>query len=235
MKNRDFIPGTIPGLVQWSNVFTFGVAAVPGPLGIGAPLVTALVTAQSDMASKVGLGTDPATRTAVSIDGMHTSIAIFKTLARKVAKLIHAQPDITNGQLAALGLTVPRGRAPVHAPTSHPGAEVVNRWASSVEVQFLNTAAANQRQKPRGCTGLNVYVAVGQLPADTSGWTFAGFFSRTRATIPFDPTLAAGTKVFICANWQTGRGETSPACSPIETTIDGTGMQMTSQGMKIAA
>jgi hypothetical protein len=45
--------------------------------------------------------------------------------------------------------------------------------------------------------------------------------SRAIFLVNFDEDLAVGTKVFVCCNWITARGLTSPACAPIPLLIGG--------------
>ena len=235
--SRSYLPASIAGLVQWAGVFTPGVAAGAAGLGVGPAVVAALQALHADMAAKVAAGTAAATRTSVSIAAMHVAVARYRALARRVSRIVHGQPGVTAGQLAALGLNVPRPRARIVAPTHPPAMTVRRRWAWNVDVQFsAGGPAVAGGSRPHGCVGLNVYVAVGQIPGDVQGWTNVGFFSRTRVTIPFDPALPPGTRVYIRANWQTRRGATSPACEPVEALIDGVGQQMTAGAtMKVAA
>ena len=59
--------------------------------------------------------------------------------------------------------------------------------------------------------------------------------SRTTASIAFDAQLPPGTVVYIAADWQTAKGQTSPACRPVRTTIDGGSMLMIARPAKLAA
>lgn len=232
---QDIFPGTIPGLVQWGGTYAAGVAAAPALIGVPPTKATELTASFSNMTLAVGRGTDPATRTAVTISDMRAAIASFKTLARQVAKLVRAHPGITPAQLQAIGLRPAKVRQPIHAPAVPPLTTIVKRYGWVVEAECTDQTSGRRRAWPYGVESINVYTAVGQIPATTAGWKNEGNVGKNRFAVQFDPSLPPGTKVYICANWQISKGETSPACEPLETTIDGVGQQITPNTLKIAA
>ena len=59
-------------------------------------------------------------------------------------------------------------------------------------------------------------------------WTFQGSAGRVeKIDIGFPNTLAAGTKVWLCAFWFNRRKQSGNACDPISANLPGGGVSMT--------
>jgi len=161
-------------------------------------------------------------------------VAMLPTL-REYYGRVRVSLSVADADKALLGMNVRRAGSTIHAPTTPPTCSVIRRWGGNVLVQFSDPTSASKRRKPNGAVGLVIYTAVAHVPETLAGWTRRGMVGATRVTIAFDPTLPPGTKVFVRACWQTQTGKTSPAGEPTEAIIDGVGMQMTPETLKMAA
>jgi len=71
--------------------------------------------------------------------------------------------------------------------------------------------------------GASIFSFVGPTPpTEISDWKFEGSAGRvTKIDVTFPSTLAAGTKVWLCAFWFNGSKQSGAACDPICTNLPG--------------
>jgi hypothetical protein len=165
---------------------------------------------------------DGSTRTPAKVQLMHDTRATLKATLRMIARIIQANPAVTNEQRVELGLPVRQDPSPIDAPPDAPVAEIaeMNGWTSKVKTR--PAGSEGRSTKAAGAIQLQIYSYVGATPpGNVNDWKYEGVSSRAIFLVKFDEALAVGTKVFVTCNWITARGLTSPACTPIPLLIGG--------------
>jgi hypothetical protein len=165
---------------------------------------------------------DPETRTPGKVQLMHDTRATLKSNLRMIAGIIQKNPAVTNEQRVDLGLPVYAERSPISAPPDAPVAEVaeMNGWTAKIKTR--PAGSEGRSTFAAGAIQLAIYSYVGATPpGNVNAYKYEGVSSRAIFEVNFDPDLAVGTKVFVCCCWQTARGLTSPACTPIPLLIGG--------------
>jgi hypothetical protein len=142
--------------------------------------------------------------------------------ARELARIINAFPGITNAQRIDLGLTPREGTiSPLNPPAECPSLRVVSAIGRILKFK-LQGQDTSRRGKPEGVAGATLFSFVGdEAPADIGQWKFEGSITRTEFDIEFPPTVAAGSKVYLCAFWFSPRSQSGPACEPVAAYIAG--------------
>jgi hypothetical protein len=78
---------------------------------------------------------------------------------RGIVRKIQANPDVTDEQRAALGITVPKAKTPPPPPTTRPLAEVENVEGLQHILRFSDSASG-KHQKPEGVKGAEIYMKI---------------------------------------------------------------------------
>jgi hypothetical protein len=92
----------------------------------------------------------------------------------------------------------------------------------TVKIKLHDSASGSKRGKPAGVSGASVFSYAGATaPADISAWKFEGNTSKTAVEVAFPNTTAAGATVWLTAFWFNPRKQSGPACSPVNTNLQG--------------
>jgi hypothetical protein len=222
MAQRDFLPSKDADLLAWAQAFSSKITATPVAFGLVAAQATAFAALLTTFSADLAVATDPATRTRAAISAKNASRAPLKAEARELARIINAFPSITNEQRIELGLTPRDGTiSPINPPTECPSLRVVSAIGRILKIK-LQGQDTSRRGKPEGVAGATLFSFVGdEAPADIGQWKFEGSITRTEFDIEFPPTVAAGSKVYLCAFWFSPRSQSGPACEPVAAYIAG--------------
>jgi hypothetical protein len=141
-----------------------------------------------------------------------------------LSKIIQGHSTVTAAQKVDLGLNVPAPHTPIGAPTTPPVLEVRERLGTWMRI-LLHDGSGTSRAMPDGVQGARVYSFIGpSAPVDINAWVLEGQTTRAFVDLQFPPTAVAGTVVWLTAQYYNPRGETGPACSPVQTVIAGGAM-----------
>jgi hypothetical protein len=174
---------------------------------------------QSAFASALAAATDPATRGGSTILAKNTAKKSLIAYSRELARIIQANPAVTNQQRYDLGLHVRKTPAPVPAPTEAPQIDLVSMVGHRMTIR-LHNGTATRRGKPAGVSGASIVAYVGQTPpAALTDWTFCTNTGRSKASLDFDSALAPGTKVWVTAVWFNPSKEAGPMATPVSSSI----------------
>jgi hypothetical protein len=117
--------------------------------------------------------------------------------------------------------------SPIPPPADAPGLDILSVSGWTVKIKLHDTASSAKRGKPPGVTGASIFSFVGaEAPADIGSWQFEGNTGKTKGTVTFPNTLAAGAQVWITAFWFNGRKQSGPACAPVPTNLQGGGVSL---------
>lgn len=207
----DVIPARDEQLREFAIAFGFAFANPPfATLG---PEPTDLQDAADDFASKLATASAAATRTSVTIAAKNTSRATLVTLLRnaiRYASTAFRFGQVTEAQLATLGLRPPDPPSPINAPTDAPLVDVVSVSPDVVRMrvnQVVNGEAVTLRRFPYGVVGVEW-----RLVSSAA----SKVLSLNRVNAVVDTTdFADGAIVTATARYYTRRGLLGPVSAPI--------------------
>ena len=225
MANRDFLPTRESQLVTWSNNFNALVQLNAVSYGLSIPQSMTLDGYHSIFVTAYQTANDPATRSPSAIIAKKTAMANLVSYIRQLARILQANPALTNQQKSDLGLTVrDADPTPINPPADAPMLDVVSVVGRMVKIRLHDAANPTRRGRPDGVIGASVYSFVGATPpAELSAWAFVGNTSRTGHDVQFDAQVPAGAVVWLCACWFNAKSQSGPACAPISTNLPGGG------------
>jgi hypothetical protein len=134
--------------------------------------------------------------------------------------IIKANPAITDGQLALLGLTVDDPTpTPVPAPVTSPILTIVAATPLQHTLRFADQATPDSRAKPFGAKFLEVHVTVAAAPAvDPDASPFHGDFTRQPVAIDYDAG-DVGKSATVFGRWKTATGLVGPWSLGVSMTV----------------
>jgi hypothetical protein len=220
---RDFIPSREADIVTWSVNFNTKITATPTAYGLTAAQASAYAAKHTTFVAAHQTARDPDTRSPAAIVGKDVAKTALVAEARKLARIVQAEPSVTPQQKAELGLTVRDVEpTPVPPPSSPPDLDLVSAVVRTVRLRLEHSGSTSRRGKPYGVAGAAVYSFVGaEPPSKLADWKFEGNTTRTVVQVLFDPEVAPGAKVWITACWFNPRMQNGPASSPLSTHIPG--------------
>ncbi len=212
-----FLPRTDAGLLSWSANFLARIQLDPTVYGLTADDAADYALLQAQYDQKLSAATDPLTRGGSTILAKNIARDFLAAESRKLARIIQANPAVTNQQKYDLALNVRAARTPIPPPAEVPVLDLMSVSGRTVEIR-LHNGTSTRRGKPAGVAGANLFSFVGETPpADLKAWTFQQGDSRTKATITFDNSVAPGSRVWLCARWFNAKLQPGPTCAPVGT------------------
>ena len=213
-------------MLAWSLNFSTLISAAPIPVGLTAAQATAYAGLHA-LFSTAMAGVDPGVRTSASVAAKNSARNNLKISARLLAKLVEGTATVSNAQKITLGLNVRAVPTPSPIPPTAPALEVISASGVTVKIRLHDSASGSRRGKPVSVSGASVFSFTGALaPADIGAWKFEGNTGRTRLTLTFPTSLAAGTKVWFAAFWFNGSKQSGPLCAPVGTNLPGGSVSM---------
>jgi len=166
---------------------------------------------------------DNNTRTPSAIVTKNNAKIALLADARELAAIIRANPNVTDTQKSNLGLHVPNPEpSPVPVPEFPPVLNVERTFGRTVRIRLRDMENPDRRGKPDGVIGATVLYYVGAtVPDDVTAWSFYCNEGRTLIDVTIPTSVAEGSKIWITAFWFNTRKESSPAATPIYTTVIG--------------
>lgn len=159
----------------------------------------------------------PATRTRVTVLAKNEARKNMVELARQLADYIIGNMDVTNAQLAELGLDPRTSRTPAPVPETAPDIDILSVVGRVIKIR-IHDASVGKRGKPKYVKGATVFVHYGPTPPeDVSSWTFAGSITRNVFEWTVPGTVAPGSQVWITAFWFNNKSQAGPAALPVST------------------
>jgi hypothetical protein len=220
MAGTNYLPAKDAALLAWSTNFSGLITATPTVFGLTAPQATAYAALNTAYATALA-AVDPGIRNKATVATKNAARASLKASARMLARIIEANPTITNAQKLTLGLTVRAVPTPIPAPSTAPMLDIISVIGRSVKVR-LHGALGDRRGKPAGVALAFVYSFVGTTPpTDLTMFKFEGSSTRTTFDILFPTTVAGGSQVWLYACWANPRTQSGPACAPVTAYLQG--------------
>ncbi len=217
---QSYFPSTDAGLLAWAQNLSQRLSVDPEAFGVGELVAAQLADLVARYDEAYRLANMPNTRITSRTVQKNESRDALKHAARRIVSIVRGQADVTDAQRIELGMSVPapRRRAiprPEHAPTLY----VTSVAGRTVHLRLADSQLIAGSAKPPGARAALIFVASGEHPPDggISAWRFHSSTGRLKCDVTFPPSLAPGTKVWVCAAWVNNRNQPGPACSPVGT------------------
>ena len=222
---NSFFPNTDSALLSWAQHFSSMITATPIPYGITAAEATALASLVTSYQTAL-VACEPTVRNKAATAAKNSARAALKISAKQLASIVEGQASVSDAQKIALGLTVRVTPSPVPAPSNPPELDIVSVTGRTVKVRVHNNVKM-KRARPLGVTGNTLFSFVGAIaPGDLGAWTFQGNSSKTVLEVVFPEATPAGSSVWLLAFWYNGKGQSGPACAPVNTYLSGGSVSM---------
>lgn len=204
-SRKDWIPGDIPGFVEFQGIFVSGVAAGAAGWGISAAKVTTLQGQQTIYLGLYATASNPATRTKGSVQAHKDGLKVFKKQIRSfVSENLRGNPLVTNQNRIDLKIPVPDdNRTPRAAITTVP--DIILHAIGEARVQF-ELRVENDSNKPSmhpDCDVADVRAAIGNYPAPPNIEMATDLFVSTKARFIKTADLQQmGQTAYVWVRWK---------------------------------
>jgi len=218
---HDFLPAREGELLHWARNYRDEIALDPVSLSI-TPGQSAHYGVLFDL-FEVGYAnaSNPSTNSKSIIIAKNEAKAALKANARLLARIIRANPAVTNEQRSRLGLTVPDPNlVPIARPAQAPVLTVLPSTGRVVRIRLRDPAEPNRLGKPAGIAGAAVMSYTARSPEETSPpiemskWSYHGNATRRTFNVNLGADVPTGARVWIAAMWYSTRGKFGPASTP---------------------
>jgi len=215
---HDFIPAREGELLPWARNYRDAIVLDPVSFGLDSGQAAHLSDLFDVFAARFTEASSPATNSKSTIVAKNEAKAALKANARMLARIIRANPAITNEQRARLGLTVPvENLVPIARPGHAPVLTVLPSTGRVVRIRLRDKASPDRLGKPPGVAGAAVMTYTARSPEETSpptdlsNWSYHGNATRRTFDVNLGSDVPAGAKVWITAAWYSTRGKFGPA------------------------
>lgn len=220
----DYIPARDTDFEAWAVNFGSYATTNFAALNMTSPEATAADNQAIAFTAALLLSTDPATRSAVTVEAKNQARIEALAVIRPLATRVSADPNVLSADKIALGVTV-RTLVPTPIPAPVVSPIVILRNAQPFR-QTLDYSYAGQigKAKPFGSIGLEVYRVVGLAPAvDPEQAKFVGQVTKS----PFVQNFVAsevGKVVTYFTRYNTrsgpaGQSQVGPWSAPLSVTV----------------
>jgi hypothetical protein len=212
------IPQSDRVLPGFSQNLTTKVQAKTDHYGVSEGLAAQLQVDADSYIQALAVADNPATRTRMAISEKNLSKKNLIFTCREVARVIQANPDVTNVIRLDLGLPVHKTPAPIPAPAEAPVLDVlsVNGWTIRLRLH-----SESERAKPVGAAGAHLYCFVGDTaPAELSAWRPLADVTHSLT----DVTVAdaePGARVWLLGRWFNAKLQNGPLSQAVSTRVQG--------------
>jgi hypothetical protein len=202
----DFIPAKKANQIAWLINCAAILTATPAAYGLTAPEALAVQTAVDTAATAYTLGTDPTTRTPVTVQEMNDAMQAAVALCRGANVQAQALPA-TNPDLVSAGFPVRSTiRTPQSPVTASCDIELVKVIPNELTVRGLNPDTPTSKKKPAGTGAIQFAMAVGTVAAvDPASATEYRFSTKNPTRLAFDPSQR-GKVLTLWARYQSKAG-----------------------------
>jgi hypothetical protein len=225
MPGTSYIPARESDLVSWAGRFSTKTSADPTAYGLTEQQTTELAALNSAYAAAYAAANDPETNSHANVVAKNAAKEALIEEIRKLAGIVQADPDVTDNQKAALGLTVHDDEpTPAPIPAYAPGIKVVRTYERRVTLQLEDVENPDSRGKPPFVDGAAVFSHIGSTPpalGESSEWTFEGITGRTMTEVVLPPDVPSGATAWFTAFWFNTRKQSGPPALAVSIQVPG--------------
>jgi hypothetical protein len=206
-----YIPPKNVDFVAWADNFRDYIDINFAALFLGAGDVAAIDTAVNDWDAAFALIANPATKTKVTVAAAATQRATTEMVCRLYASAINANPAITNGQRAALGITIrDTMKTPILPPVSYPILTLNQALPGSHQLAYKDQLIVNGKAKAFGGRFVEVRCAVGTVPPVNEDVVPTKAYVTKSPFLLIYTILEAAKTAYYFARYISPRGEPGP-------------------------
>lgn len=189
---NDYVPARLADFSAWLLNFATLIAVDPTDYGLIAGDSTAISAQNTAFQAAYLISTTPGTRTAGTVAATQGARAAALAVIRPYAMRINANQTVTNLQRADLGITIRTTvPTPIPPPATSPALLLVSATPGVHTLQVRDSLTPTAKAKPAGVIGLELWVAVGTVPAVAPE---AGAFKQITTKTPFQVSFGAPDK-----------------------------------------
>lgn len=232
MATTPYIPAREVDLVNWADNFASLITADPATYGLDAMAASTIQTAVDAWDAAYAAGTDPSTRTPVTVAAKNTAKLAMLPIVRAYASQIRINPGVDNADKTALGLNLPNNSpSPIPAPATVAVLTITSATPLRHTVKFRDeTASPTSRAKAPNAIGCEIWVGISTIAlTDPAQCKFYGTAVKVPFFVEYDPA-DAGKIATLFGRWSNRAGSagnninlTGPWGTAISQTIVGTG------------
>jgi len=162
----NYIPSSDNNFALWIANFSGLITTDPEAYGL-VPGDAVNIQAQADaFAIAFDAASNPATRTAPTVAAKDQARASAEFVVRPYSMTVNANSAVSDMQRADLGLTIRKlVPTPVPIPTTAPALTLVMATPGVLHLDYRDAATPASKKKPYGTIGVELYAAVGLVPA----------------------------------------------------------------------
>jgi hypothetical protein len=158
---------------------------------------------------------------AAAVEKKNSDRARAEAEARRFAAAMQARPGVTDAMRAAMGITVrDKIRTAPAAPLTSPIATVDTSKRLRHMIDFRDSATPTQKARPAGCHGCEIWMKVGDPPADPRELKYLATDTNTPYLVEFEG-VDAGKTAHYMLRWVNTRGVRGPWSETVSATITG--------------
>lgn len=161
-----YLPASDAAFDAWLTNFSTLLTAAPATYGLVAGDAVIVAAQQTAYNAAYIAATTPATRTSVTVAAKDAARASAEAVVRPYAVSISLNAGVLDGDKTAIGVTVPKlVPTPIPAPTATPLVSLVSAVPTVATLKVVNAATPTSKAKPFGAIGVQMFAAIGTVPA----------------------------------------------------------------------
>jgi hypothetical protein len=216
----DYLPGPDSNYAAWVENFRTYAAANLAALGLTAPDLAPVTAGETAFDSALAAHITAKNAAMAAKQAKDFARRDLTADIRPLVRRIQANPNVTDAQRAALGITIPDvNPTPVGPPATRPVTSITLGQRLQHTLNFVDELTPTRRAKPAGAIGVEVWAKVGTTPPTGEGdLQFMRIDSSTPAVLNF--TATDGNKTaYYWTRWVTATGERGPWSEQVAATI----------------
>jgi len=194
----NYIPSSDTVFALWLANFASLITTDPTAYGLVIGDATNIQAQADAFAVAFAASSNPATRTAPTVAAKDQARAAAEFVVRPYAMTVNANPAVSDMQRADLGLTIRKlVPTPVPTPTTAPALTLVMATPGVLHLDYRDSATPDSKKKPYGTIGVELYAAVGLVPAVApAAADYRLLATKSPVLVPFDAADAGKLATF---------------------------------------
>ena len=224
MPNGDYLPAAQGPLLSWSQNLYYKLTAAPADFGATPEEVAPFATAQEAFKAAMATTNNPSTRTGPATQEKNLKKKAMIETIRPLVAAIQASPVMTDTKRDELQIPIRDDQpTPVPVPAEMPVLNVTSVSGRLINLQLLNKDM--EKRRPTGAKQVYLYWFAGPNPSENlQAWRFEGSSTLLNPQIVVNEDVVPGTKIWLTAQWVNPTGRTGPACAPVESYTNHSGL-----------
>ena len=216
----DYLPSTDLEYAEWLANFVTYTTTNRDDLRLTAEDLDRLQASYTDWQTATDTYRSAQATAEIALQTRNETRDTSQSIVRELVQLLQANPDLTDTQRVALGITVrSNNRSLTPAPTTKPLPRLEQSGRLRHTIHFVDETTPNRRAKPQGIRGCQIWVFVGETPpARPEDFRYLGTDTRTPYLSEFDPE-DGGELAHYYLRWVNTRDEPGPWSDPISGSI----------------